>query len=133
MKGTIDDMNEIERKYQTSDPMWYELLKENARKNRNNPTEAEKAMWDLLKKNYKGFHFRRQHIIGDYIVDFICLSSKLVIEVDGDYHLEDNQIILDEARTKIIESLGFKVMRFSNDDVLYNPTKIKKELFNYLK
>ena len=58
----------------TADSMQYDLLKKNAIENRKNPTEAESVLWDILKANKLGAHFRRQHIILDYIVDFICLD-----------------------------------------------------------
>ena len=63
----------------TADSMQYDLLKKNAIENRKNPTEAESVLWDILKANKLGAHFRRQHIILDYIVDFICLDKGLVI------------------------------------------------------
>ena len=70
----------------TADSTQYDLLKENAQANRKNPTEAESVLWDMLKGNNIGLHFRRQHIILDYIVDFICIEKGLVIELDGGYH-----------------------------------------------
>src|SRR5690554_6251679 len=73
--------------YQTADKLNYELLKENARTNKDNPTEAEKIIWELLRgKKLEGYKFRRQHIIGNYIVDFVCLSRRLIVEIDGGYH-----------------------------------------------
>ena len=72
--------------YCTANPMNYNLLKDFANNNRKNPTEAESVLWDCLKKNDLGKPFRRQYIIGDYIADFFCLPSKLVVEIDGGYH-----------------------------------------------
>ena len=74
----------------------------------------------------------RQHIIGDYIVDFVCEDDGLVIEVDGGYHSEPQQAQDDELRTQFLESMGFRVIRFSNDEILDDVEtvveRIEKEL-----
>ena len=62
----------------------------------------------------------RQHIIGDYIVDFVCEDDGLIIEVDGGYHSEPSQIQSDELRTQFLQSMGFRVIRFSNEEILFN-------------
>ncbi|CAM3940590.1 UvrD-helicase domain-containing protein [Flavobacterium weaverense] len=109
------------------------LLLEKAKENRKNPTNAEKVLWmELRSKSLEDFKFRQQHLIGDYIVDFVCLKSKLVVEVDGNYHFTDEQLVLDEQRTLIINELGYRVIRFTNEEVLKNIQfvldKIVKEL-----
>jgi len=88
-----------------------------ASKNRKTPTEAEKKIWNLLKNNQMECRFRRQHQIGNYIVDFICLDKKLIIEIDGGQHDES---VLDIQRTEFLNSEGFKVIRFWNNEVLNN-------------
>lgn len=81
-------------------------------------TEAESILWERLrKKQLKGYRFRRQHPISNYIVDFYCHALRLVIEVDGGYHSEPEQQALDLARTKDLENLGLQVIRFSNQEV----------------
>ena len=70
--------------YDTSDPSYYGLLKVYASENKKYQTEAEKMLWLHLRGNKLGLHFRRQHIIGCYIADFVCLKKKIIIEVDGD-------------------------------------------------
>ena len=93
-----------------------QLQVERARTLRKNPTEAEKKLWMVLRrKNLEGYKFRRQHPIGPYIVDFCCLKKKLVIEVDGGQHLD--QQVKDLERTLFLESRGFHVLRFWNDEV----------------
>ncbi|MDT0649230.1 leucine--tRNA ligase [Autumnicola edwardsiae] len=92
------------------------LLLEKARENRNSPTDAEKILWNHLRNKSLGYKFRQQHLIDDFIVDFVCLSKRLVLEVDGGIH--DLQVKEDENRTKIIESKGFKVLRFRNEEVI---------------
>ena len=83
-------------------------------------TEAESALWKYLKGNGLGHKFLRQHIIGDYIVDFLCRDKLLVIEVDGGYHSERTQQEDDAVRQQWLESIGYKVIRFSNEEILYN-------------
>ena len=112
----------------TADSTQYSLLKENAKANRKNPTEAESAMWDILKGNNIGYHFRRQHIILDYIVDFICLEKGLVIELDGGYHNDPEQKEYDERRTVHLQRLGYTELRFKNEELLCNPDSVIQKI-----
>jgi len=96
------------------------LLIEKAQEMRKSPTNAEKVLWSEIKSKSMGNKFRQQHLIGDFIVDFVCLSRKLIIEVDGDYHFTDEQIQLDNERTIALNQLGYKVIRFTNNDILKN-------------
>ena len=104
--------------YQTANPMVYELLKENAKYNRAHPTQAEAIMWQLLKGKQLGISFRRQQIIGEYIVDFVCLECKLVVEIDGGYHATLQQQENDMLRTQWLNNYGFNVIRFTNEEVI---------------
>jgi very-short-patch-repair endonuclease len=88
-----------------------------ARKLRNNPTEAEKALWKYLRVEQLGAKFRRQHPIGPYVADFVSLKKKLIIEVDGGQHCDSAN---DQVRTKWLEDKGYSVLRFWNHDVLTN-------------
>ena len=111
------------------------LLIHHAKEMRKNPTESEKILWHQIRNKNLDDKFRQQHLIGDYIVDFVCLSKKLIIEVDGDYHTTKEQIVLDEERTLVLEQKHlFKVIRFTNDEIKYNIedvlSKIKAELNN---
>lgn len=119
--------------YQTADPLLYSLLKEHAWQNRSNPTEAENLLWQYLKADGMGVTFKRQHIIGVYIVDFVCLSKKLVIELDGGYHQLPNQKISDAERSEWLESRGFRVLRLTNEALFGNIdgalNKIKELLY----
>lgn len=108
----------------TADSTQYDLLKANAEKNRKNPTEAESILWDMLKGNNIGLHFRRQHIILDYIVDFICIEKGLVIELDGGYHNDPEQKEYDERRTAHLQQLGYTELRFANEELLTNPDAV---------
>jgi very-short-patch-repair endonuclease len=91
-----------------------------AQKMRRLPTEAEKLLWQTLRSRVLGTVFRRQHPIGPYIADFACLKAKLVIEVDGDSHKRDDVREYDSERTYYFESRGFRVLRFSNREVLFD-------------
>jgi len=96
---------------------------------RNRSTSAEAVLWDILKsKNLDGRKFRRQHSIGNYIVDFCCPSEKLIIELDGDPHGEYHKIEEDANRDKYLESLGFAVLRFENRFVFQDPEYLKNEI-----
>jgi len=109
-------------------------LIEEAKRMRKEPTDAEAALWELLRDKKLGDKFRRQHLIDDFIVDFVCLSKNLVIEVDGGYHNDPTQKEYDEQRTLYLNEKGFKVIRFTNEEVLGNTeavlTKIKDILVN---
>ena len=123
--------------YETADGANYDLLRAYADYNMSHPTEAENIVWDILKsKNIDGHKFRRQHIIKDYIVDFVCLHKKVVIEIDGQYHLEDKQIVKDKSRTEDLKNCGYTVIRFTNEEVVANTQevirKIKKALMEII-
>ena len=96
----------------------YALLKESARLNRINPTDAEQVLWQYIRGKALKTKFFRQYVIADYIVDFVSLEFNLIIEVDGPYHTEKEQQQYDNGRTARLGSLGFKVLRFTNDQVL---------------
>ena len=95
------------------------MANENARALRKNQTEAEKRLWRRLRdKQVEGFRFRRQVPIGPYIVDFVCPSEKLLIEVDGGQHAENEEY--DAARTALLENAGYRVLRFWNNEIFEN-------------
>ncbi len=107
--------------YQTADPIVYSLLKEFVSKHRSNPTEAENILWQVLRGNkLDGVKFRRQHIIGSYIVDFISLDKKIIIELDGLIHQLPENKASDIERTDWLNAHGFEVIRFKNEEVLFN-------------
>jgi very-short-patch-repair endonuclease len=96
-----------------ANPKSYEL----ARQLRKLPTPAEKRLWQVLRGDkLNGVHFRRQHAIGKYVMDFCSIKGKLAIELDGSQHLEQSEY--DTQRTAYLESQGYKVIRFWNDQVM---------------
>ena len=93
--------------------------KQNARQLRKNQTPAERLLWQHLRnRNLNDHKFRRQHSIGNFIVDFCCLQKKLIIELDGGHHNEVEHQITDEIRTNYLMSEGYKVLRLWNYQVL---------------
>ena len=83
---------------------------------RKKSTPAERKLWSRIRDDQLGFNFRRQHAIGNYIPDFVCIEKKLIIELDGSQHLEQQEY--DQERTKYLNSLGYKVIRFWNNAVM---------------
>ena len=95
---------------------------------RNEMTDAENALWRVLRcKQVSGLKFRRQHPFGDFIIDFVCLENKLVIEVDGGQHSE--RVKEDEIRTQNLLTAGFRILRFWNNEVLQEIEAVKKRIW----
>lgn len=105
---------------------------ENARINRAKSTEAEAALWKVLRNSKTGCKFRRQHPIEGFIVDFVCLEKGLIIEVDGGYHENEEQKIFDEYRTSALKQKKFALLRFTNEDVLFNLNTVQKEIIEFI-
>lgn len=118
--------------YNTADPILYGLLHSYAVENKKYQTEAERFLWERIRSKRLGKKFNRQHIIDQYIVDFVCLESKLVIEVDGGYHSQDEQIIKDNKRSERLEQLGFTVIRFENDKIMDNIVEVILKICRYI-
>jgi very-short-patch-repair endonuclease len=92
-------------------------------------TPAEKVLWEKLRnRQVKGFRFRRQHPIKDFVVDFFCYDAMLVIEVDGSVHDETSQKERDEQRTIILKRLGIREIRFTNDEVINKTDQVIKKI-----
>lgn len=98
----------------------YNILKDHSLNMRKKPTEAENVLWQTLRNNRLGTKFRRQHIIMDYIVDFVSLEHSLIIEVDGGYHNTPEQQQADAIREEALTDKGFRIIRFTNDEVLFD-------------
>ncbi|MGY0570515.1 endonuclease domain-containing protein [Bradyrhizobium sp. RDM12] len=98
-----------------------ERFKSRARRLREAQTSAEAKLWQALRnRQLARWKFRRQHPVDRYVVDFVTLDGKLIIEVDGVTHSSPSEIEHDEARTKVLEACGFLVLRVSNTDVYEN-------------
>ena len=105
-------------------------LRQRARDLRKNSTDAERHLWYHLRANRLGFKFKRQVPIGAYIVDFVCLEKRLIIELDGGQHM-DNQIY-DTKRTEWLMAHRFKVLRFWNHDVFQQTPSILEVIMTAL-
>jgi very-short-patch-repair endonuclease len=106
----------------------YPPLLQLAREMRHPQTPAEATLWRAIHNRALGYKFRRQHPIDHFIVDFYCAQARLCIEVDGPSHFEPAQEEYDAARTTFLEELGYKVIRFTNDDVRYNIHAVVDEI-----
>ncbi len=117
----------------TADPLNYRLLKEFALKMRNEPTDSERLLWNVLSgKKLEGHKIRRQHIIGNYIADFVYLKSNLIIEIDGLIHQLPENKVSDEERTQWLEKEGFRVIRITNNEVLSNLDEVLDKIIKAL-
>lgn len=97
-------------------------------------TDAERRLWWRLRElRVKGTHFRRQATIGPYYADFACHECKLVIELDGGGHAQSDRIAKDNARTRFLESQGYRVLRFWNNDVLRETDAVMTVIYETLK
>ena len=125
-KGEGSNYDEIGHRYkwQKADYSVVQYLKDFARNNRKEPTEAEDVLWQAIRNQKLGFKFRRQHPINDFIVDFACTEKHLTIEVDGAYHNNKEQAQYDEFRTQYLKDLGYTELRFKNEEVINNLSKV---------
>lgn len=104
---------------------------ERAKALRRDMTEAESRLWKHLRAHRMGdVHFRRQHAIGNYIVDFCAPRRKLIIELDGSQHLEQEEY--DEERSEFLKSKGYKILRFWNNDVMNNVDSVLSVIWDTL-
>ncbi|GMQ84361.1 MAG: hypothetical protein BMS9Abin06_1150 [Gammaproteobacteria bacterium] len=111
--------------------MGVKLHRDRARELRKNPTDAEKLLWKhLRRRQINGYKFQRQQPLGSYIVDFACFEKRLIIEVDGGQHGE--QVSYDSTRSVWLESQGFKVLRFWNNQVLNEVEAVKEVIAKVL-
>ena len=107
------------------------VLQTRAKKLRQNMSEAETRLWHHLRAGrLNGYKFRRQQPMGDYIVDFVCVTPKLIIEADGGQHAE--QAEYDQARSLYLNDLGFTVLRFWNDEILRQTDEVLAEILRVL-
>ena len=106
-------------------------LRERARKLRKPLTDAELRLWRLLRnRNLKQFKFRRQHPLGPYVADFVCLEQRLVIELDGSQHQQQSRY--DADRTAELEAAGYRVLRLWDNDVLTRSDSVMQAIYNAL-
>ena len=121
--------------YKTASPDRYRLLKGFALENRKNQTLAEQVLWNHIRAEQLDVKVLRQHIIGDYIVDFLITDVCLIIEVDCPYHAKCWQMQEDEQREETLNRMGYRFIRFTNEELLYDTDNlletIIKEIESY--
>ncbi len=123
----------IHQKYKDENSDSYQLIKEIAFKRKNRTSKAERALWEVLKNKQTGFKFRRYYLIEDFLIDFICLEKKLIIEVIGKYHTTEKQQEAMRLRTEILTAFGYKVVRLDENQILNSPENtLKNKLENIL-
>jgi len=106
---------------------------ENARQLRDSLTEAEQKLWTFLRnRQLKGKKFRRQHAIANHVVDFYCHECKFVIELDGNYHKDEEARDYDKARTNLLNENGITVLRFWNEEVMKEVDRVLEKIGLYL-
>lgn len=105
---------------------------DNAKKLRRQSTPTEIKLWAQLRsRRFLGLKFRRQSPLGSYIVDFVCIEKKLIIEIDGGQHNENNQRDYDQRRTAFLNGLGYTVIRFWNNEILWQFDVVMDQLYKY--
>ena len=105
------------------------ILKKFQKELRTHQTKAEALLWRHLRdRRFQGWKFRRQHILQGYIVGFVCLDKKIIIEFDGGQHADQTEY--DDHRTKVLEKDGFKIIRFWNNEILNNLEGVLEVLLN---
>ena len=107
-------------------------MKQKARNLRKHSTDAEHLLWQRLRnRQIDGFKFRRQEILGRYIVDFLCAECRLIIEADGGQHMTNEAY--DAQRTRYLELSGYRVLRFWNHDILNETDAVLEQIYMHLK
>ena len=109
------------------------MANERARQLRNEMTDSERKLWrEPSKRQLGGNRFRRQHPLGSYIIDFVCLSRRFIVEVDGGQHAEPAQQAHDARRTEWLEAQGYRVLRVSNAEVFDNRDGVAETIYQEL-
>jgi len=99
---------------------------------RNNPTKEERILWEHIRNKMLGSKFRRQHRIGDYIVDFYCPRNKLVIELDGAQHFTHQGKLIDKERDRTLSDWGSRILRFKNSEVTRDIKSVLNKIQEHL-
>jgi very-short-patch-repair endonuclease len=129
----LTPLPEVEGNVNYRGGFYFSGLVETARELRQKQTPAEEIFWELVRnKKFNGLKFRRQHQIGNYVVDFYCHSEKIVIEFDGEVHNTEEQQAHDKKRDAYLTSIGNIVLRFENKELLNDPRKVLTKIANNL-
>lgn len=127
---TDSDKSSFIEHWNTANSFTYPILKDKRKVMRDNMTPAEERLWEEIKSKKLGVKFRRQHVIGNYIPDFVALSCKLIIEVDGEIHKYQKDA--DEQRTFELNQKGYKVIRFTTEEVMQDIKHVLEKITNQI-
>ena len=114
--------------YITTSAENWKILQPIAKDFRHNPTEAENKLWQAVRRNSTGYKIKRQQVVDGYIADFICIEKRVIIEVDGGIHLSSENKKRDEERSRILETQGYEIIRFTNEEVVDNIDTVLKKI-----
>ena len=129
----VEEAKNVRKKYMAAQPLTYNLIKELQIENKKNNMQAEQIIWQSLRGKKLDLKFRRQYIIDEFIVHFFCVEKNLIIEIDGGNHYNPKQKEADEMRTLILQELGFKIIRFTNEQVIGDIDSVLYQIENTLK
>lgn len=125
------EKSKLEEKINYRGGRYHTSLLEQVRELRKNQTKAEDIFWDVLRnRQFIDLKFRRQHQIGQFIVDFFCATENLIIEIDGEIHLDSMQREKDISRDRYLKELGYRILRFSNEMIYNEMEKVLDEIRN---
>jgi ATP-dependent DNA helicase RecG len=126
--GQMEAVQNIRNRYKMAKPSAYKLMQELQEERKNLNTSSGQALWEILRTKQLNSKFRRHHIIGGFSIDFVCIPKQLIVEVDGKYQNTPEQQEADNLRTIILQELGFKVMRFTNEELIENIEKVLSQI-----
>jgi ATP-dependent DNA helicase RecG len=126
--GQTEVVQNLRNRYEVAKPSAYKLMQELQEERKNLNTSSGQALWEILRTKQLNSKFRRQHIIGGFIVDFVCIPKQLIVEVDGKYQNTPEQQEAEDLRTIILQELGFKVLRFTNEELIENIDKVLSQI-----
>ena len=126
--GQMEAVQNLRNRYEMAKPAAYKLMQELQEERKNLNTSSGQALWEILRTKQLNSKFRRQHIIGGFIVDFVCIPKQLIVEVDGKYQNTPEQQEAEDLRTIILQELGFKVLRFTNEELIENIDKVLSQI-----
>ncbi|MCX6230563.1 MAG: leucine--tRNA ligase [Bacteroidetes bacterium] len=131
LSPTLSKEEGAKSRFYATNPSDWAALKDNAKRMREEPTETENILWHSLRSSQTGFKIRRQQVVSNYIADFVCLSKKLIIEVEG--KVNENQKDEDVKRISELNKIGFEIIRFSNEEIINNIDEVVEKIKSKLK
>ena len=132
LAGSFSRERGIRPEYYTSSVENWKILQPIAKELRHNQTEAENKLWQAVRRNSTGYKIKRQQVVDGYIADFICIEKRVIIEVDGEIHLNSENKKRDEERSRILGTQGYQIVRFTNEEVTDDIVKVVNKIKSLL-